>query len=74
MTTYTIHSRAHGDVDFTIPMAGGYVRVRFDGKSDRQPCEGGAFIGPTLHATPETLPGVARRWWKQHLRLQREWA
>lgn len=48
---------------FTMPDAGGYVRL-----NGRQICEGGGFMGVTVVAGPGGLCRAARRWWRQHKR------
>ena len=77
MATFTIKTRDFGEVNFICRDEGGYVRVYgadigpHDGK---QPCEGGGFQGQTLTASEKTLEKTARRWWRQFLAGQREFA
>ena len=67
MTTFTIHTRTMGTLNFCNAGAAGYVRCdmgnpRADGTLGRQICEGGQFTGPTLCASDENLERVARAW------------
>lgn len=71
MAFFTIQSRAHGEVTFHVKDEGGYVRVKSKEWEYRQPCEGGYFMGSTLHADEQTLEKVARRWWKKFLAYER---
>jgi hypothetical protein len=63
-----IRTRDDGTLGFWCPDGGGYVRLEMAGHSGtlgRQICDGGGFRGNTLTATPDTLPTVARLWWRQ---------
>lgn len=74
MTTFTIKSRTHGEKTFFVPDNGGYVRLedgRKHGTLGTQICYGGAFRGNTVTADADTLEAVARKWWKQYLRIDR---
>jgi hypothetical protein len=74
MARFTIKTRDHGMKKFFVPDNGGYVRLETGsthGTLGKQICYGGGFHGNTITATPETLPAVARRWWKQHLNAER---
>ena len=75
MASFTIKSRHHGDKTFFVPDTGGYVRLeigRSHGTLGTQICEGGRFRGNTITADSDTLPAVARKWWKQHLKIERD--
>ena len=76
MATFTINSRKHGEIRFQCldREYSSYVRVTGNGWDHKQPCEGGGFMGSTLMATEKTLEAVSRKWWKQFLAGQREWA
>ena len=71
--TFTINSRDHGVVHFSLHSDGGYVRVEFADRrfQPRQICYGGGYRGATVTSTYADLPAVARRWWRQHLTAQR---
>ena len=68
MTTFTIHSKNHGDQVFSVRGDGqpGYVRV-----NGRQICDVGYFSGSTIMARDSHLEKVARAWWRAFLRNQR---
>lgn len=74
MAFFSISSPKHGDVTFHVADDGGYVRVTSSKWDYKQPCEGGGFMGSTLTANAASLELVARRWWKQFLAGQREFA
>ena len=69
MTTTTIRTRTVGPLEFTCRDSGGYVRVSGNGWDRKQICDRGAFMGPTIEATGDALPRVARQWWRQY----RDW-
>ena len=78
---FTIKSRKHGDQDFWAneksgSYAGSYVYLedKGPGTTGSQICEDGCFRGNTLtcNGTQGGLEAVARRWWKQYLRNERE--
>jgi hypothetical protein len=75
---FTIHSRTLGKAfEFWAPSSGGYVRREFPnrpGTLGHQICEGGGHMGDTLTCgdSQQSLERVARRWYRQHMRLQRE--
>lgn len=74
MARFTIKTRDHGEKSFFVPDGGGYVRLengRNTGTLGQQICDGGSFRGYALSATPDTLPLVARKWWRQYLRNER---
>jgi len=74
MNEFTINSREHGKVTFSIPSAKrgyGYVYVDLNGGSGTlgdQICDHGRMIGSTVSCTPENLETVARSWWSAYLR------
>jgi len=77
MANFTIQSRNFGEVTFACRDEGGYVRVYgadIGTRDGKQPCEGGGFTGNTLTANEKTLEKMARRWWRQFLAGQREFA
>lgn len=67
MATFTLNSRNHGIQKFEVVNNGGYVRV-----NGEQICKDGWFRGTTIMGNAETLEKIARRWWNQYLRNQRE--
>jgi len=72
MAHFTIKSRTFGEITFSCPNEGGYIRVTGNGWDHKQICEGGCFMGVTLMASENTLEQCARRWWKAFLAFQRE--
>lgn len=73
MATFTIKTRAHGDKTFFVPDQGGYVRLESGGNHGtlgKQICYGGGFRGNTITADAASLEVVARKWWRQHLRVE----
>jgi hypothetical protein len=75
MATFTINTRNHGPKTFFVPDNGGYVRLESAGRQHgtlgSQICYGGGFRGNTVTADRDTLETVARKWWKDHLRVER---
>jgi hypothetical protein len=71
MACIVIRARDGRVFQFSAPGAGGYVRVSVDRQPGKQICHGGAFLGPTLTALPESLPSVARRWYRAFRRRER---
>lgn len=66
MQIITIKTRDVGDLEFTAPDAGGYVRC-----NDVQVCAGGAGMGSTLTCSRDTLEKSARSWyraWRRNFR------
>ena len=73
MARLTIKTRSHGDKTFFVPDHGGYVRLESGsshGTLGQQICYGGGFRGNTITADADSLEIVARKWWKQYLRVE----
>lgn len=68
MAIFTINSRKFGEQEFTVSSAGGYVRL-----NGHQICRGGLYLGSTLSCTPEQLEKVARKWWADKLKIERNY-
>ena len=77
MAAIDIKTRSFGEVRFVCPDNGGYVRIRgarLGALNGKQLCEGGDLFGSTLTASAASLERVARSWWRQFLRSQREYS
>ena len=77
MAIFNLKTRDFGEVRFVCLDTGGYVRIHgadLGALDGRQPCDGGGFGGSTLSANEASLERVARKWWKQFLAGQREFA
>lgn len=74
---FTIKSRNHGEVEFSVPDGGGYAKVRFENSRDwQQICDGGKMLGSTIYISrqyEDQAERVCRNWWKNFLRIEREW-
>ena len=68
VAVFTINSRKFGKQEFTVSNNGGYVRC-----NGSQICRGGSYLGSTLSCTPEQLEKVARKWWANRLRNERNY-
>ena len=77
MATFKIMTRTAGEVTFTCRDHLSYVRIfgadlgSLDGK---QICARGSTSGQTLMADASSLERVARKWWNDYLRNQRQLA
>ena len=67
MASFTINSRKFGAQVFTCQSSRSYVRC-----NGKQICDGGKLLGNTISATEKTLEHIAKKWWKQYLKNQRE--
>jgi len=70
MDQFTLQTRAHGEVRFTLTPAGRVtVTCEALGRHGSVCCRGGTVAGPEpVQCEPDALPDVAKAWWKQHTR------
>ena len=74
MNEFTISSKVHGKVTFSVPSAKrgyGYVYVDLNGGHGTlgdQICNRGSLIGSTVSCSPESLETVARSWYRAYMR------
>lgn len=68
---YTIKSRIFGEIEFFMPLNGGYVWIGSSILGD-QICQGGHYRGNTISATPDTFESVCQKWHKSRMKIVRE--